>query len=179
MFRLPRLYFSNTDLFLPSTPVLSFSIDVFLDNRILQWRHNERDAVSNHQRLNCCFNRLFRRRSKKTSKFHVTGLCEGNPPVTGGFPSQRVSDVEKNPFDDVIASGNKVGTTWWQLSSFNGRPCNFIVHTPEFIFLSIVPCREQGLPQCGKTSQKLRLLSLAETDSRTLRKLRSVSISYR
>ena len=21
--------------------------------------------------------------------FHVTGLCEGNPPVSGGFPSQR------------------------------------------------------------------------------------------
>ena len=24
----------------------------------------------------------------------ITGLCEGNPPVTGGFPSQRASDVE-------------------------------------------------------------------------------------
>ena len=34
----------------------------------LQWRHNERDAVSNHRRLDCLLNRLFSRRSKKTSK---------------------------------------------------------------------------------------------------------------
>ena len=52
----------------------------------LQWRHNERDAVSTHRRLDCLLNRLFRRRSKKISKLRVTGLCEGNPPVTGGFP---------------------------------------------------------------------------------------------
>ena len=35
-----------------------------------------------------------RRRSKETSKLHVTGLCEGNSPVTGEFPSQRASDTE-------------------------------------------------------------------------------------
>ena len=38
--------------------------------------------------------RLFRRRSKKTSLLRVTGLCEGNPPVTGGYPSQRASNAE-------------------------------------------------------------------------------------
>ena len=43
----------------------------------LQWRHNERDCVSNHLRLHCLFNLLFRRRSKKTSKLRVTGFCEG------------------------------------------------------------------------------------------------------
>ena len=37
--------------------------------------------------------RLFRRRPKKTSKFRVNGLCEGNSPVTGGFPSQRASNA--------------------------------------------------------------------------------------
>ena len=47
----------------------------------LQWRHNERDGVSNHQRLDCLLNRLLRYRSKKTSKLRVTGLCEGNSPV--------------------------------------------------------------------------------------------------
>ena len=36
----------------------------------LQWRHNERDCVWNHQSHHC----LFRRRSKKTSKLRVTGL---------------------------------------------------------------------------------------------------------
>ena len=53
----------------------------------LQWRHNEHDGVPNHRPLDCLPNRLFMDRSKKTSKLHVTGLCEGNPPVTGGFPS--------------------------------------------------------------------------------------------
>ena len=35
-----------------------------------------------------------RRRSKKTSKLRVTGLCAGNSPVTGEFPAQRASNVE-------------------------------------------------------------------------------------
>ena len=43
---------------------------------ILRWRHNEHDGVPNHQRLNYLLNRLFKRRSKKTSKLRVTGpLC--------------------------------------------------------------------------------------------------------
>ena len=33
-------------------------------------------------------------KSKNTSKLRVTGLYEGNLPVNGGFPSQRVSDAE-------------------------------------------------------------------------------------
>ena len=60
----------------------------------LQWRHNERDGVSNHQPHDCLLNRLFRRRSKKTSKLRVTGLCEGNLPVTGEFPTQRASNAD-------------------------------------------------------------------------------------
>ena len=43
----------------------------------LQWRHNESDGVSNHRRLDCLLNRLFRRRSKKTSKPRVTGPLWG------------------------------------------------------------------------------------------------------
>ena len=73
----------------------------------LQWRHNEHDGVSKYQPHDCLFNRLFRRRSKKTSKFRVTGLCEGNSPVTGEFPAQRASNAEKFPFDDVI-----MGSRW-------------------------------------------------------------------
>ena len=43
----------------------------------LQRRHNERDGVSNHRRLDCLLNCLFvRRKSKKTSKLRVTVLCE-------------------------------------------------------------------------------------------------------
>ena len=60
----------------------------------LQWRHNEHGGVSNHQSQDCLINRLLGRISKKTSKFRVTGLWEGNSPVTGGFLAQRASNVE-------------------------------------------------------------------------------------
>ena len=66
----------------------------------LQWRHNERDDVSNHQPHDRLLNRSFRRRSKKTSKLRVTGLCAGNSPVTGEFLAQRTSDAEN--FDDIV-----------------------------------------------------------------------------
>ena len=57
----------------------------------LQWRHN---GVWNHRRIDCLRNRLFRRRSEILSKLRVTGLCEGNSPVTGEFPAQRASNME-------------------------------------------------------------------------------------
>ena len=60
----------------------------------LQWRHNEHDGISNHQPHDCLLNRLFRHKSKKTSKLRVTGLCAGNSPVTGEFPAQRASNAE-------------------------------------------------------------------------------------
>ena len=60
----------------------------------LQWRHNGHDSVSNHQPHDCLLNRLFRRRSKKTSKLRVTGLCAGNSPGTGEFPAQMASSAE-------------------------------------------------------------------------------------
>ena len=43
----------------------------------LQWRHNEPDSVSNNQFHDCLLNRLFRRRSKKTSKLRVTAFVRG------------------------------------------------------------------------------------------------------
>ena len=49
---------------------------------------NERDSVSNHQPHDCFLNRLLRRRSKETSNLRVTGLCAGNSPGTGEFPTQ-------------------------------------------------------------------------------------------
>ena len=61
---------------------------------ILQWRHNGRDGVSNHQTHDCLLNRVFRRRSKNTWKLRLTGLCAGNPPVTGEFPAQMASNAE-------------------------------------------------------------------------------------
>ena len=60
----------------------------------LRWRHNGLDSVSNHQPRECLLSRLFGRRSKKTSKLRVTGLCAGNSPGTGEFPAQRASNAE-------------------------------------------------------------------------------------
>ena len=58
----------------------------------VQWCHNERDVVSNHQPHDCLLNRLFRRRAKKISKLRYTGhLC-------GEFTGQN----KLFPFDDVI-----------------------------------------------------------------------------
>ena len=61
----------------------------------LRWRQNECEDVSNHQPHDCVLNRLFRRRSKKTSKLRVTGLCAGNSPGTGELPAQMASNAEK------------------------------------------------------------------------------------
>ena len=60
----------------------------------LQWRHDEGDGVSNHHAHDCLLKRVCRHRPKKTSKLCVTGLCEGNSPVTGEFPAQRASNAE-------------------------------------------------------------------------------------
>ena len=64
------------------------------ERKSLQWRHSERDGVSNHQHHGCFPKRLFRRRWKKISKLRVTGLCAGNSPVTGEFPAKRASNAE-------------------------------------------------------------------------------------
>ena len=60
----------------------------------LQRRHNERDGVSNHRGIHCLLTCWLQRRSKKTSKPRVTGICVGNSPVTGEFPAQRASNAE-------------------------------------------------------------------------------------
>ena len=60
----------------------------------LRWRHNDHAGVSNHQPHGCLLNRLFRRKSKKTSKLRVTGLCARNSPGTGVFPAQMASYAE-------------------------------------------------------------------------------------
>ena len=68
----------------------------------LHWRHYDHDGVSNHQPHGCLFNRLFRRRSKKTSKVRVTGLCVGNSPGPVNSPHKGPVTRKMFPFDDVI-----------------------------------------------------------------------------
>ena len=68
----------------------------------LRWRHNDHTGVSNHQPHGCLLNRLFRRRSKKTSKLRVTGLCAGNSPGPVNSPHKGPVTRKMFPFDDVI-----------------------------------------------------------------------------
>ena len=73
----------------------------------VQWRHNWRDGVSDHQPHDCLLNRLFRRRSKKhqssASLVFVLGIHRWpmNSPHKG--PVTR----KKFPFDDVIIINSK------------------------------------------------------------------------
>ena len=68
----------------------------------LYWRHNDHDGASNHQPHGCLLNRLFRRKSKKTSKLRVTGLCVGNSPGPVNSPHKGPVTRKMFPFDDVI-----------------------------------------------------------------------------
>ena len=88
----------------------------------LQWRHDERDGVSNYRRLDCLPDRLFRPRSKKTSKLRAVGLCEGNSPVTGDFPKQRTSNAENV-------------SSWWRQHVMVG--VDGTAH--EFIIMPVIP----------------------------------------
>ena len=76
----------------------------------LHWRPDERDGVSNHQRLNCLLRCLLRHTSKKTSKLCITVLCEGNPPAGWPADSPHKGPVTQKmfpfEFDDVIMTSN-------------------------------------------------------------------------
>ena len=68
----------------------------------LQWRHYDYNGVSNHQPHGCLLNCLFRRRSEKTSKLRVTGLCAWNSPGPVNSPHKGPVTRKMFPFDDVI-----------------------------------------------------------------------------
>ena len=57
----------------------------------LQWRHNERDGVSNTS-LAIVYSTVYSGADQR--KHYVTGLYEGNSPVIGEFPAQRASTAE-------------------------------------------------------------------------------------
>ena len=99
------------------------------------YRHNRRDGVSNHRRLDCLLNCLFRSRSKKTSKLRVTGLCEGNSPVTGEFPVQRASNAKTFPCNEMASSlttvfrkGNTNTAENYRLISLTCVSCKLFEH---------------------------------------------------
>ena len=64
--------------------------------------------------LDCVLNHLFRE-IKKTSKLHVTGLCEGNSVVAGGFFAQRTSNAQNV-------------SIWWRHHEVNFGRIKFPLH---------------------------------------------------
>ena len=82
------------------------------DGEPLRWHHNEGDGISNHQPHDCLLKHLFRRRSKETSKLHITGICAGNSLLTGEFPIQKANNAENV-------------SIWWRLhvQTFYIKPC--------------------------------------------------------
>ena len=91
----------------------------WIDSVPLRWRHNGLNSVSNHQPHDCVLNRLFRRRSKKTSKLGVTGLC-----------AQRASSAENVTIwwrHHALLIRNKGKMHFWcppLLIFENARPCH-------------------------------------------------------
>ena len=82
----------------------------------LQWRHNGRGGVSNHQPHHCLLDRLFKEQIKEISKLRVTGLCAGTSPVTGEFPAQ-------------MASNGENGSIWWRHHVLLHNPTSYSCQT--------------------------------------------------
>ena len=77
----------------------------------LWWRHNGQDGVSNHQHHHCWLSYLFGRRSKKTSKLRVTGLCvRGIHRGPVNSPHKWPVTRKMFPFDEVIMIFNLTNT---------------------------------------------------------------------
>ena len=124
----------------------------------LQWRHIGCNGVSNHQPHDCLLNRLFRRRSKKISKLCVTGLCEGNSPVTGEFPTQRASNTENvstwwryHEISKVWPNLNDEGTQWYLAISTDDTPVNLPVSELKTVYrVNFKPCvvKTKGMASC-------------------------------
>ena len=97
----------------------------------LQWCHNERDGVSNHQPHDCLLNRLFRHRSKKTSKLRVTGLCDG----VHRWPDTGPMTRKMFPFDDGIMD-NYFQPNWLSMFVILDSGAKVLVSQPLEILVS-------------------------------------------
>ena len=68
----------------------------------LRWRTYGRDGVSNHQPQDGLLNRLFRLRSKKTSKLPSLTFCGGIHQLPVNSPHKGPGTLKMFPFEDVI-----------------------------------------------------------------------------
>ena len=77
----------------------------------LQWRHNERDSVSNHRRLDCLFKHFFGPRSKKTS---LWGESTGHRwiPLTKGKWRGKYFRLMTSPCEFYFRMGRQCQHRW-------------------------------------------------------------------
>ena len=104
----------------------------------LQWRHNDHDGASNHQPHGCLLHGSFRRRSKKTSKLRVTGLCGGDSP--GPVNSSHKGPVTRKmfPFDDVIMNPSSKMETYLMVNRVWCAPGDMYNHL--FVIRRLLLC---------------------------------------
>ena len=123
----------------------------------------------------CLLNRSLRRRSKKTSKLRVTGLCAGNSPVTGEFPAQMTSNAEnvsiwwRHHDGDAPTRCSMDGTTVWQVAQ--SSVLSYVMQ------LLLSRSFEISLKKLGQTS-KSRPLCLGLNVSTTLKKNHNIKSKY-
>ena len=121
---------------------------IMLPTSTLRWRRNGCDSVSHHQPHDCLLNRLFGRRSKKTSKLRVTGLCVGNSPATGEFPAQMASNAENV-------------SIWWRHHVSKGT----IINNHIYRWLTLITSTEKkfawSLPLLSKVSDRRKTFHVA------------------
>ena len=68
----------------------------------LQWRHNERDGVSNHQPHDCLINPLFRHRSRKHQNSASLAYVRGIHRSPANSPHKWPVTRKMFPFHDII-----------------------------------------------------------------------------
>ena len=75
-------------------------LGVFTDEigvTVIQWRHNDRDGVPNHQPPDCLLNRLFQAQIKENIKAPRHRLLWGEFTGDQWIPAQRASNAENDP----------------------------------------------------------------------------------
>ena len=102
----------------------------------------------------CLLNRLVRRRSKTTSKLHVTGLCEGNSQVAGEFPVQRASIAEN-------------ASIWWHHQYTHGLAITH-THVHQHVVMNM-PTASKIVKNCNMQGQTLLFgVNICDEQGKTL-----------
>ena len=97
--------------------------DVDAEMYSLQWRHNGRDGVSNHQPHDCLLSRIFRRKSKKNQSFPSLAFVRGIHRWPVNSPHKWPVTRKMFPLDDLMMFENnrsyRVSSSWF----------NFLINT--------------------------------------------------